>query len=333
MRNWLILLLAILALFVPLTGGAWAQGSGVIEGQVLNATLDAAPVEGVPVTLWILKGQEEEGFLEEITDGKGRFRFQGLDTEGYTYQVEVEYQGVHYWSDVVSFPQGEKLLSVPIDVYESTTSDADLWVERAHLILDFQPGVILVQEVQIFINSGNKTYVSAMGKEGSTLQFPLPAGASEVQFMEGLMDCCVAETEEGIAYKRPLLPGYEEFFYTYELEYQSAVYTLPKEIAYPISHLDILVADVGVEVAAPGLTTQEPLSFQDRRYLHLTGENLTPADGLTLHLGNLPLEVGPTETAMNVPGVFVKVVMGLGTLGVLLALGYPFIRRRQGEEG
>ncbi len=117
------------------------------------------------------------------------------------------------------------------------------------------------------------------------------------------------------------------------MRYQSPTYTLSKEIVYPIGYLDLLVADVGAEVAAPGLTAQEPLSFEGRRYLHLTGQNLTPADGLTLQLGNLPLEDGPTEPSTTISGVLVRVVMGLSTLAVLLALGYPFLKRRQGEEG
>lgn len=334
MRNWLVALLATSLLLLPMTTGAWGQGSGVIEGQVLNATADEMPIGEVPVTLWLIKDQEEEGSLEEITDGEGRFRFQGLDTEGYTYQLEVEFQGVNYGSDIVAFPQGEYLLSMPLTVYESTTSDADLWVERAHLILDFQPGAILVQEVQIFLNGGDKTYVGSMGEDGVTLHFPLPQGASGLQFMEGAMACCVVETEKGIAYNRPILPGSEEFFFTYELRYQSPTYTLSKEIVYPIVSLDVLVADLGVEVVASGLTTQEPLSFEGRRYLHLTGQNLTPADGLTLHLGSLPLEGRPTEPSATTSGVFVRVfIMGLGTLAVLLALGYPFLKRGRGEEG
>jgi hypothetical protein len=101
---------------------------------------------------------------------------------------------------------------------------------------------------------------------------------------------------------------------------------------YPISSLDVLVADAGVEVTAPGLIAQEPQSLGGRRYLHLTGQNLTLADGLTLHLANLPLQDGPTESSTTVPDVFGWVVMGLGTLAVFVVLGYPLLKRRQGEE-
>ena len=61
MRSWLTPLLVTLFLFFSMTAGAWAQGSGVIEGQVFNGTSGEGPLEGVPVTLRILKGEEEEG--------------------------------------------------------------------------------------------------------------------------------------------------------------------------------------------------------------------------------------------------------------------------------
>ena len=334
MRNWLICLLATLSLLVPMSIGVWAQGSGVIEGQVLNATPGGATVENVTITLWILDGQEQKVLQEETTDGEGKFRFQGLDTEGYSYQLQVDHQGVSYWSDVATFSEGEDTLSIPVTVYDTTTDDADLWVEKAHLILDFQAGTILLQEVQILLNNGNKTYVSPGGEGGETIHFPLPQGAANLQLMKGMMACCVAQTEKGFAYTRPVFPGVQEFFFSYELPYQSPSYTLSKEIAYPTSSLDVLVADVGVEVTAPGLTAQEPLSLQGRRYLHLTGQGLTPADGLTLVFNNLPVETRPAEpaTTASAPGVLAKVVMGLGTVAVLLALAYPFLKRRHGEE-
>jgi len=232
---------------------------------------------------------------------------------------------------VATFSEGEDTLSIPVTVYDTTTDDADLWVEKAHLILDFQAGTILLQEVQILLNNGNKTYVSPGGEGGETIHFPLPQGAANLQLMKGMMACCVAQTEKGFAYTRPVFPGVQEFFFSYELPYQSPSYTLSKEIAYPTSSLDVLVADVGVEVTAPGLTAQEPLSLQGRRYLHLTGQGLTPADGLTLVFNNLPVETRPAEpaTTASAPGVLAKVVMGLGTVAVLLALAYPFLKRRK----
>ncbi len=331
-----IIPLVIPSLFLSMTVGAWAQGSGVIQGQALNGSSDGSPLEGVPVTVWVLRGEEEEGSLQETTDEQGRFRFQDLATGGYTYQVEVGYQGVRYGSDVVAFPEKENALSIPLTVYEATTSDADLRIERAHLILDFQPGVILVQEIQIFVNGGNTSYIGSMGEEGgATLHFPLPRGVSGLQLVEGFMSCCVLKTETGFASDRPIFPGVKQFVFTYELRHQFPSYTLLKGIAYPINSLDVLVVDVGAEVSAPELIVQETLSLEGGRYLHLSAENLTPADDLTLQFANLSLEgpeATPTAASTTGPGLLGFAIMGSATLAVLLALGYPFLKKGRTEK-
>ncbi len=332
MRTRLVRLLAVLFLLISVTAEVRAQDSGVIEGQVLNGTLGGTSMATVPVTLWTLDAQGQNVLLEETTDGEGRFAFQALDTEAYSYQLQVVYQGVSYWSEVVAFSQGEELLSVPVTVYESTTSDADLWVERAHFIVDFQADTLLLQELQIFFNAGTKTYVGSDGEGGHTIHFSLPPGATELQLTEGMMACCIERTEGGFAYTEPILPGEKDFFFTYQLPYQAGRHTLSKEIIYPIHQLDVLVADIGVGVTSPGLSAQEPLSLQDGRYLHLSAEDLAPGDALILHLASQSLESGPSEPVTPDSPGRVRAIIGLGTLAALWVLAYPFFKRRQGEE-
>ena len=335
MRIRLTILTAILLLLTTTTG-AWAQGSGVIEGQVFDGTSNGGPLEGLRVTLWAFAGSEPETSFETTTDEEGKFRFEGLETEGYAYQFEVEYVGVQYGSEVVAFPEGENLISVPFTVYESTTSDEDLSVERAHLIVDFEPGTIRVQEVQILLNRAVKTYVGPTGEEGgATVHFPLPQGASAVQLIEGLMECCVVETETGVASTRPIFPGSKQFVFSYELRHESATDSLSLGIAYPTSSLDVLVADVGVQVTAPGLVEGERLSLEGGDYLHLTAQNLTPADDGLLHFTNLPMEAAPEPPAsptMASP-LLTWAVLGGVILGVFFVLAYPFFRATQGESG
>ncbi|MGB3903854.1 MAG: carboxypeptidase-like regulatory domain-containing protein [Anaerolineae bacterium] len=333
MRIRLATVTAILVLLTT-TAGAWAQGSGEIKGQVFDGSSGGGPLEGLPVTLWLFTGQGAESSLETTTDAEGRFRFEGLDTEGYGYQFEVEYVGVKYGSEVMAFPEGEDLISIPFTVFESTTSDEDLSVERTHLIFDFEPGTIQVQEVQIFFNAGNTTYVGPTGEEGATTaHFTLPEGASAVQLMDGLMECCVVETDTGFASTRPIYPGSRQFVFTYELRHQSTTYDLPREIAYPIGSLDVLIADVGVEVEASGLTSQESLSVEGGDYLHLTAHDLTSADQVVLRFASLPLEVAPTESAATAPTVPTWAVLGLAILAVFVALAYPFFKRSREEKG
>lgn len=331
MRFHVVRLLILALLLASATVVVRSQNSGVIEGQVLNGTSDGVPLEGVPVTLWAIAAEEQSILLQQTTDAEGRFRFEDLDTEALSYQLQATYQQISYWSDALTFSPDESLLAAPLTVYETTESEADLLVERAHLIIDPQPGTLQVQELQIFVNDGNQTYVGSGAEGGETLRFVLPSGAAEVQMSEALMACCIVETTDGFAYTRPILPGAREFYFVYEVAFQSPSYTLSKGLTYPVSHLDVLVADKGLQVTGPGLTAQEPVSLQGETYLHLSAEGLSQGDTLTLNLTGLPLDTGSSELPRIVSPMLVRAVIGVGTLLVILTLAYPLFKKREGE--
>jgi hypothetical protein len=206
-------------------------------------------------------------------------------------------------------------------------------VERAHLIFDFEPGIIRVQEMQIFFNAGNATYVGPTGEEGgTTAHFALPEGASAVQLVEGFMECCVVETDAGFASTLPMYPGAKQFVITYEFRYQTTTYDLTRQIIYPTGSLDVLVADVGVEVVAPGLPRSESLSFQGGDYLHLAAQNLTPDDEVVLHFANLGMEATPAESGSAAPPVPTWAILGIAILATFAVLAYPFFMKSRGEK-
>jgi 5-hydroxyisourate hydrolase-like protein (transthyretin family) len=325
-----LLLSAPVAVHAQGTERSGVQGPGVIEGQVVNASSGQVPEAGLPVNLWALDAQQQSIMQNGVTDADGRFRFEGLDVQAYSYQVQAQYRGIDHWSAVLAFSEGQNLLSVLVPVYDTTTSEADLSVERAHLIVDFWNGNLEVQELQILVNEGTQTYVGS-GEGRETLRFPLPPGATGLQMSDELVACCIVGTAEGFAYTQPVLPGASEFFFSYELAYQSATYTLAKNLAYPVQHLDVLVADNGLKVTVPGLVAQEPILLQDRSYLHLTGEALSAGQTLALHFASLPLPAQARESGGSTSPLLVRAVIGLGTLATILALAYPFFSKRAGE--
>jgi len=332
MRRRLILFVVVLALLPSLVTPAWAQGSGVIEGQVFDGSTDGAPLEGLPVTLFAFTGSETESSSETTTDEEGRFRFEGLQTERYAYQFEVQYAGVRYGSEVMAFAEGQDLISVPFTVFDSTTSDEGLSVQRAHLIFDFQPGTIRVEEVQVFFNAENATYVGSTGvDEEPTVQFALPEEATAVQLIQGLMECCVVETETGIASTLPVFPGTKQFVFSYELHPQTPTYDLARRVVYPTQSLDVLVADVGVEVTSRGLTGGEVFSLEGGDYIHLSGGNLAAGGDLSLHFDNIPLETAPPQAPAADTSVLRWVPIAAIVAVAGAAVAYPLLRVSEEE--
>ena len=160
------------------------------------------------------------------------------------------------------------------------------------------------------------------------MHFPLPQGASAVQLIEGLMECCEVETGTGVASTQPIFPGSKQFVFSYELRHESASDRLSLGIPYPTRSLDVFIAEAGVQVTAPGLVEGEGLALEGGDYLHLTAQNLTPTDEVLLHFTNLPVGAAaepPASSTMASP-LLTWAVLGAALLGVIIALAYPFLK-------
>jgi len=325
-----------------------AQGQGVIEGQVVNGTANGGSVEGLTVTLHVFAGMEEQPSQAATTDAEGKFRFEELSTEAdHGYALLLNYGGVDYGSDLLTFSSTtdeEKLtdiLSVPMNVYESTGNDEAISIERAHIFVDFQEGNLLVGEMYIFSNGSDKTYVGVEevteGQRG-TLRLSFPTGAKGLAFESGELGQRFFETEEGFVDTWPLRPGQAsgQLMFRYSLPYDPSGYDLARDILYPLKALNVLVADVGVDVASDQLTLEGSRGIQGESYLNLSGQNLSKGDRLILHFSGSPDNepVGGREAMPAQPSpasnqsLLRWAALGLVVLAVGFALGYPLLRRQ-----
>jgi hypothetical protein len=321
---------------------ALAQGQGVIEGQVVNGTADGGSVEGLPVTLRVLAGMEEQPPRTATTDAEGQFRFEDLSTEAnHVYILLLDYQGIEYGSDLLAFSEGETTLSVPIRVYEPTESDDVLSIARAHIFVDFQEGELLMGELYFFNNSSDRIYIGAEevaeGKRG-TLRLSLPTGAEGLAVEDGELGQRFFETDEGFVDTWFLPPGQSsgQLMFSYSLPYDPSGYDLAREIPYPLKAINVLVADVGVDVTSDRLTLEGSRGMQGQSYLNLSGQNLSKGERLTLHFSgspsSKPVEGGeampaPTSQASG-RSLLSWAVLGLVVLAVGFALGRPLLRRQ-----
>lgn len=321
---------------------ALAQSQGIIEGQVVNGTASGGPVEGLTVTLHVFVGVEEQSPQIATTDAEGRFRFEGLSTEAdHGYALLSNYEGVDYGSGLLTFPEGETALSVPIQVYEPTESDEAVSIERAHIFVDFREGNLLVGEMYIFSNNSDRTYIGAEkvaeGQRG-TLRLSLPAGAEGLTFEDGELGQRFFKTEEGFVDTWPLLPGQasERLMFSYSLPYDPSGYDLAREVLYPLKALNILVAEVGVNVTSEQLTLEGSRGMQGQSYLNLSSQNLSKGERIALHFSGSPggepvreREAVPVQPPPASDQPFLRwAVLVLVVLVVGLALGYPLLRRQ-----
>jgi len=330
MRKLGLLLPAVLLCLVA-TSAVSAQGEGIIEGQVTNGTLGAPAesVAGLEVTLYEVVGGSPVLLGTTTSDADGWFRFEGLATQpNLSYRFQLEYEGVVYGA-VSGFPADETLLRVAAAVYETTTSDSKIVVERQHVILDFADGDALFQELYILNNTGDKIYV---GEEGTTLRFSLPDGAADIGFSATETADHFVETDGGLFFVRPVMPGQKEVMYSYYLPYDGTELTISRAILYPTSSVDLLVANTGVQAESAQLVYQGLSGGDEAAYLHFSAEGLAGGEVVELELRGSPQGTGVTTPARSTwsrgvqeHGPAVALVAGL--LGALL----PLAMRRRGR--
>ena len=218
----LAFLMAALAVVIvaAMPGAASGQASGLIEGTVVNGTAEGGSVDGIPVTLRILRGESELEPMSASTDAEGRFRFERLETSpDLRYVAAAGYAGVQYNSSLLDLSAGPA--RVEVTVFETTTSAEDVSIRRASLALtraDSSIGLLGVLEIVTFVNADDRTYVGDLftnAQEGGVLRFPLPQQALDVALDvalgHGFGPDSVIPILGGMLSRTPLAPGEQEY--------------------------------------------------------------------------------------------------------------------------
>jgi hypothetical protein len=334
--GWILRLLGtgVLLVLVVMTAHAQDtgvnQGTGVIEGRVVNGTAGGPEVgAGIAVSLHTLRGQTEGPVLDTATDANGNFRFEGLDTDPtLEYWPEVVYLDVPYDSpDPYQFQEGEMALDAVLTVYETTEDDSAITLGSAHLIMESFGEMLRISEIHLYSNSGDRTFVGHKDEAGqrTTLFIPLPDSTVGLSFQEEPSADRYVEVEGGLWDTDPVPPGQETglVFFSYHLAVTGNSMSLERHFAYPVNTLNILVAQPGLTLRSDQLQDMGPQSFQGRDYDFFVMQGLAPDMPLQMEL--LPSEVAsssgmpaaPESTDLTSSGGAAQ-----GSQGVLRGLGF-----------
>jgi len=328
----------VLVLTLP-APAALVQGEGVIEAQVLNGTLDGGPVAGLNVTLRAFQGMVEELDAQAaVADVEGRVRFDNLDTSpDVIYLLSATYAGVEYNSQPLSFEEtGETILGASLLVYETTQDPAaaDIQVERMHLFVEFQDGVMSVGELHIVVNAGDRTFIGLEDPELGlrvTLRFVLPEGAQDLRFQMGDERDRYLLIADGFVDTEAVRPGAgQQLLYAYTLSYgQADTYELIRPLSYHTANLNVLIPRVGVDVTSEQVELSEIRTLEGQAYLNLNGQDLAAGEELTIRLSGLQdLARQPATTEAVQSQLDPRwVALGLAAIALLGGIVYPALRR------
>jgi len=322
MRHALVIL-AILAL-AP-AASAQTAPPGTIAGTVENLTGGRAPVAGLEVKLTAYVNNAEVDWKTATTDARGRFTFAVPTSADRSYVVNVKYKGGDYDSAPIAFKPGETRRQLTMRVYEPTTDAGILRVTVHHIIVDVGEGMVQVAELMVFNNPTDRTYIGAVvrpdGKR-ETLRFSIPGQASQVQYLEGLMECCVFPTETGLIDTMDVKPGTREVAYSYLIPAARAQAVVARLLDYPTDRVEVFGAAAANVTASP-LEAQPAVETEQGTYLRFAGASLAPKTAVTISLTGVPMP--KTSTRRVAIAAFAGIVAA--------ALAYPLLRRRTGPRG
>ncbi len=300
---------------------------GTIKGTILNEPDGGSSIENQEVTIHVGRDDSEMESVTVKSDSSGNFEFSNLRTEtGYGYYLSLNYQGGEYTSDIVSFEENQNLLTVDLVVYDATTSDKKIKITINHVMIErAEKGTLLVSETLVFHNDDNKTYIGEKRDPPGaheTLRIPLPRGFYDLEHVEGLMECCVSQTKDGIVDTMDFKPGPKKVVLQYKLNYTAKNYILEKSFLYPTGAFYVLAPAV-FQLSGENLTSQGPLQIEGREYMALGREEISAASTITFEIGGLPFGWG-THTRLVIVGLILAFV-------VIVGLSYSLLKRGKGK--
>ncbi len=327
----LVALLAIYFLMTeanPALAARSAGGDGQISGLLLDGTNANAPLPGQSVTLQMAQGSNAQDLMTVTTDAQGAFSFSNLSTDKtISYAVFARYQGAQYLSDVITL-NNNPTPQVNLTVYEATQTTDKLAIINATALFhepDILQKTVTVSEAFSFKNLDTHTYVgildAANKSKPNALLFSLPSGAKNINLQKGFTGYNVVQVDRGFATDAALLPGNNDFAFSFDMPYTSSTYDFNYEPFLPTVSLSFFVPP-DIHASSHVLTSQGIVNTSDnqRPYNLLKAEGLPAQKNVDLHLEGLLTQL-PADTATSFNPLLIWLVLAgiviLATLGVV----------------
>ncbi len=260
-----------------------AEG-GKIKGRVFKAA-GGELTENVELILKVYLGDRatDEKSVRAMKDGSFVFNNLGWD-RGYT--ISLNYRGAEYVTDKMVFSPEEETKTINLPIYEPTESDRDISVKADHMVIQISEKQISVAEIMVLHNDSQEIYLGKEGKNGGreTLRFDLPDGASNVQFLDGLLTENVIQSAGGFIDTSGFPPGIRRVVYAYTLSYKTGKNIIEKYLRYRTDGFVLLVSDSEASVSVDELRGGDTVDINNERFLRWIGSDFKPETKITIEI-------------------------------------------------
>ena len=316
------IILLLMTLLLPTAPAlAAAPAPWTISGTVTNHTGSPRPAADQEVKLTAYVNGAEADWKTVKTSARGEFTFPVPPDPQRTYALQVKYKGGEYDSPSIAFKAGETSKRLTMRVFEPTSDPKVLRVNVHHIIAEAGAGMVQVAELLVFANTSDRTYIGGTPRADGkleTLRITLPAGAGNVQYMDGLMECCVFVTDTGLVDTMDVEPGMREISYAYTLPSGRGSLALTRRLDYPAERVEVF-GSAAFALTVPALERQDDVKTDQGTYARFSSAGLAAGAEVRLALSGLPVPRSGTRR------VAIAAFAGL----VAAALAYPLLRRRR----
>ncbi|MBM3788942.1 MAG: hypothetical protein FJW35_01175 [Acidobacteria bacterium] len=250
-------ILAIAVALLVAGGVASAQGTGELEGQIVNGTNASRIPAGVEVDVISLSGGMST-LKTVVSDGAGRFRIVGLPLEP-RLMLRATYQSVSY-HQTVSFDSSGKA-GAQLEVYETTASPEGVGMQDVRLAFQLHEDHLRGLE-SYSLHNRTIPPMTVMLPDGN-LRISKAAGITELPRMSvvgpgstlPLVESPL-ESSDGSSYYSlyPLRPGVTTFEVEQTLPYEHRAYTYRKTFYHDTPSFSIGVIPQDLAVSGEGLS-------------------------------------------------------------------------------
>ncbi|TEU01504.1 MAG: c-type cytochrome [Anaerolineales bacterium] len=300
--------------------------TGAIYGSIENGTEGADLPHGLEVTFFAFEGNQLVFEKEILVDADGKFEVQDLEiVPGRIFGATTEYQGVRYFNTAGHMLEDNLSLELPLTVFETTTDDSLIVVDRLHLILDYSiEGVVEVSELLLMTNTGDRTIA---GQDGfNDIRVTLPKDFSNLQFADSPELMRFTEDADGFVMHEAFIPGEAvETYFSFTLPYERSLeYQQP--VDYPVEAIVILKTQGPPSISGEGLSE---VGARDMGGIFMESYRMDPLErGEILELrlsGSHPARVDSSSTT--------NLIIGAAALGLtLIVIFFAWWKWSQGHE-
>jgi hypothetical protein len=253
--------------------------------------------------------------------------------EGRVYFASISYGGAIYRSEIVELGADTTNLDLTIQIFDTTTDDEFLIIDRVHLLADFPtPDLAHIVEIYIVSNLGNATVVAANPGE-PTISFPLPPDAESIEFENGFLGQRYLKTEDGFGDTVSIPPGsgvYQVLVY-FKLPIQRNKINFSQEMDYPVQAVTVMIPTGEAAIKGASLEDQGIQTIPDGSVQIYSTTGLSKGDALEFRL---TLESGMNSQPSDGSGILSRgVIIGAGVAGGLIfIIGLWLLIRRNRED-